>query len=243
MSTRFRRSALLPAALIAAGALSGLTQAGALAQSPGASGEPPAASGEALPSYPADGPWAGIDDGTQLTMWTRAATEARGQPLVDAYNASHKNQVELTIVPTDDYQAKVGAAAGSAGCRTCSRPTSCSCRTGRPRVCSPTSRTGSTRCRSRMIAPGAVDGVHLGQQEVRPAVRRRPVGLDVQQGAVPAGRAGPEPRSSNPRGVQPTRKRLPSWATASTAPSSAATAAAATCSPGGPSPGRMARKS
>ena len=32
-----------------------------------------------------------------------------------AYNASHKNQVELTVVPTDDYQAKVGAAAGSNG--------------------------------------------------------------------------------------------------------------------------------
>ena len=45
-------------------------------------------------------------------MWTRAATEARARPLVDAYNKSHKNQVELTVTPTDDYQAKVGAAAG-----------------------------------------------------------------------------------------------------------------------------------
>src|SRR5512143_2862950 len=57
----------------------------------------------------------GVDDGTKITMWTRAATEARARPLVDAYNASHKNQVELTVVPTDDYQAKVGAAAGSGG--------------------------------------------------------------------------------------------------------------------------------
>jgi multiple sugar transport system substrate-binding protein len=32
---------------------------------------------------------------------------------VDAYNASHENQIELTVVPTDDYQAVVGAAAGS----------------------------------------------------------------------------------------------------------------------------------
>ena len=48
-------------------------------------------------------------------MWTRAATEARARPLVEAYNGSHKNQVELTVVPTDDYQAKVGAAAGSSG--------------------------------------------------------------------------------------------------------------------------------
>src|SRR5438552_1374421 len=35
--------------------------------------------------------------------------------LVEAYNSSHKNQVELTIVPNDDYVAKVGAAAGNNG--------------------------------------------------------------------------------------------------------------------------------
>lgn len=57
----------------------------------------------------------GVDDGTKITMWTRAATEARARPLVDAYNSSHKNHVDLTVVPTDDYQAKVGAAAGSGG--------------------------------------------------------------------------------------------------------------------------------
>ena len=33
--------------------------------------------------------------------------------LVEAYNDSHENQVELTVVPNDDYVAKVGAAAGS----------------------------------------------------------------------------------------------------------------------------------
>ena len=32
-----------------------------------------------------------------------------------AYNASHKNQVALTVVPNDDYVAKVGAAAGAKG--------------------------------------------------------------------------------------------------------------------------------
>ncbi|MFC4502655.1 MULTISPECIES: ABC transporter substrate-binding protein [Streptomyces] len=55
----------------------------------------------------------GVDDGTTLTMWTRAATRPQSEALVKAYNASHKNKVELTVVPTDDYQAKVGAAAGS----------------------------------------------------------------------------------------------------------------------------------
>ncbi|MFH9827923.1 ABC transporter substrate-binding protein [Streptomyces bobili] len=55
----------------------------------------------------------GVDDGATLTMWTRAATRPQSEALVKAYNAGHKNKIELTVVPTDDYQAKVGAAAGS----------------------------------------------------------------------------------------------------------------------------------
>ncbi|MET9880762.1 sugar ABC transporter substrate-binding protein [Actinacidiphila glaucinigra] len=55
----------------------------------------------------------GPDDGASLTMWTRAATQQQSQALVKAYNKSHKNKVQLTVIPTDDYQAKVGAAAGS----------------------------------------------------------------------------------------------------------------------------------
>ena len=55
----------------------------------------------------------GVDDGSKLTLWTRAPLELQAKALVDAYNKSHKNQVELTIVPNDDYVAKVGAAAGS----------------------------------------------------------------------------------------------------------------------------------
>jgi len=58
---------------------------------------------------------AGVDDGTKLTMWTRAATQARAEPLVKAYNASHKNQVSLTVIPTDDYNTKVGTAAAANG--------------------------------------------------------------------------------------------------------------------------------
>ncbi len=55
----------------------------------------------------------GVDDGAQITMWTRAATKAQSEALVNGYNASHKNQVKLTVIPTDDYQPRVGAAAGS----------------------------------------------------------------------------------------------------------------------------------
>lgn len=53
------------------------------------------------------------EGGGELTMWTRAATQIQSQAFVDAYNASHDTQVKLTIIPTDDYQTKIGAAAGS----------------------------------------------------------------------------------------------------------------------------------
>jgi multiple sugar transport system substrate-binding protein len=55
----------------------------------------------------------GVDDGSELTLWTRAPLELQAKALVDAYNKEHKNQVKLTVVPNDDYVAKVGAAAGS----------------------------------------------------------------------------------------------------------------------------------
>lgn len=58
---------------------------------------------------------AGVDDGTHITMWSRAATQKRAQALVDAYNASHKNKVDMTVVPTEDYQTKVGSAAAAKG--------------------------------------------------------------------------------------------------------------------------------
>jgi multiple sugar transport system substrate-binding protein len=57
----------------------------------------------------------GTDDGSKLTLWTRAPLEKQAKLLVAAYNSSHKNQVSLTVVPNDDYVAKVGAAAGSHG--------------------------------------------------------------------------------------------------------------------------------
>jgi multiple sugar transport system substrate-binding protein len=52
------------------------------------------------------------DSGAHLTMWTRAATQVQSERFVKAYNASHKNQVDLTVIPTDNYQARVAAAAG-----------------------------------------------------------------------------------------------------------------------------------
>jgi multiple sugar transport system substrate-binding protein len=55
----------------------------------------------------------GVDDGSTITMWTRSATEAQSQLLVDAYNASHDNQVDLSVFPVDEYLPRVGTAAGA----------------------------------------------------------------------------------------------------------------------------------
>ncbi len=91
--------------------LVGLAAAGAMALGLAAcSGSAPAQT-SAAPSLSAEG----TDDGTSLTLWTRAPLEKQAKLLVAAYNASHKNQVQLTVVPNDDYVAKVGAAAGSNG--------------------------------------------------------------------------------------------------------------------------------
>ncbi|WP_127818580.1 ABC transporter substrate-binding protein [Microbacterium sp. CPCC 204701] len=102
MITTRRRAALRAAtALVTAGALIGSLAACA------ASGGTPAPA-ESIPAE-------GVDDGSTLTLWTRAPMERQAKLLVEAYNESHENQVELTVVPNDDYVAKVGAAAGSGG--------------------------------------------------------------------------------------------------------------------------------
>ena len=53
------------------------------------------------------------DDGTKLTMWTRSHTATFTQTLIDQYNKTHKNKVDLTVIPADSYQQKVGSGAGS----------------------------------------------------------------------------------------------------------------------------------
>ncbi|GAA2017000.1 sugar ABC transporter substrate-binding protein [Nakamurella flavida] len=87
------------------GGAAGSTSAPATAGSSGASGSASGGAGAAADQ--------GVDDGTTLTLWTRAPLEKQAKALVEAYNGSHQNQVELTVVPNDDYVAKVGAAAGS----------------------------------------------------------------------------------------------------------------------------------
>jgi len=49
----------------------------------------------------------------ELTMWARSSTQDYTQALVDAYNDSHDTKIKLTIVSSDSFQQKVGAAAGA----------------------------------------------------------------------------------------------------------------------------------
>ncbi|NUR70715.1 MAG: sugar ABC transporter substrate-binding protein [Hamadaea sp.] len=56
---------------------------------------------------------AGVDDGAQLTLWTRAATESVSKAYADAYNAGHKNKVTVTAYPNEEYPAKLASAAGA----------------------------------------------------------------------------------------------------------------------------------
>lgn len=112
-----------PARALAAIASVGLLSAGLVAcSSAGGSSDPatssePSSSSDDGTTEPAPGGegevWEGVDDGTELSMWTRAPLEAQAKALVEAYNATHKNQVKLEIFPNDDMEGKVGAAAQS----------------------------------------------------------------------------------------------------------------------------------
>ena len=53
------------------------------------------------------------DSGATLTMWARNTSTNLAQQIVDQYNATHDNDINLTIVPNDAYQQKVAAAAAS----------------------------------------------------------------------------------------------------------------------------------
>ncbi|WP_394621984.1 ABC transporter substrate-binding protein [Lentzea sp. JNUCC 0626] len=60
----------------------------------------------------ADEPGA-ADDGATLTLWTRAATESVSKAYAEAYNATHRNKVEVTAYPNEEYPAKLASAAGA----------------------------------------------------------------------------------------------------------------------------------
>ena len=61
----------------------------------------------------ADDSTAGTDSGATVTLWTRAATESVSKAYAEAYNATHKNKVEVTAYPNEEYPAKLASAAGA----------------------------------------------------------------------------------------------------------------------------------
>jgi multiple sugar transport system substrate-binding protein len=46
-----------------------------------------------------------------MSFWTRDSNQAQVRQWVDAWNSTHENQVEVTVIPASEYMTKVGAAA------------------------------------------------------------------------------------------------------------------------------------
>lgn len=65
---------------------------------------------------PAGSP-APADDGAAgavtMSFWTRDSNQAQVRQLVDAWNESHENQIEITVIPASEYITKVGAASAA----------------------------------------------------------------------------------------------------------------------------------
>ena len=59
---------------------------------------------------PAVQPTATEQPAVKLSIWTRAANEVLVRALSDGYNASHKNQLEVTVIPNEQFVTKFGAA-------------------------------------------------------------------------------------------------------------------------------------
>jgi multiple sugar transport system substrate-binding protein len=63
----------------------------------------------AQPAQPAGGSQAAA--GVTMSFWTRDSNQAQVRSLVDAWNTSHDNKIEVTVIPASEYMTKVGAAA------------------------------------------------------------------------------------------------------------------------------------
>ncbi len=62
---------------------------------------------------PAGGEAAAPAGGTTMTFWTRDSNQEQVRKLVDAWNTTHENQIEVTVIPAGDYMTKVGASVGA----------------------------------------------------------------------------------------------------------------------------------
>lgn len=54
-----------------------------------------------------------VGGGESLEVWVRSTTAGESQSLVDAWNASHEQQISLTVIPQENYLQRVSTAAGS----------------------------------------------------------------------------------------------------------------------------------
>ena len=152
----------------------------------------------------------GVDDGSELTLWTRAPLEKQAKLLVDAYNASHKNQVKLTVVPNDDYVAKVGAAAGAGGLPDLFAADIVYVPNWVKQGLFQDISANIDGLPSRtQINKGHLVGRHGRRQGARAAVRPGPVDAVLEQGAVQGGRPRPGEGPGHARGVRrPTAKAV-----------------------------------
>ena len=53
------------------------------------------------------------EGGVTMSFWTRDSNQAQVRQLVDAWNESHENQIEITVIPASEYITKVGAASAA----------------------------------------------------------------------------------------------------------------------------------
>lgn len=52
----------------------------------------------------------GAQDAVTLTMWSRDSNQAFLRELVDLWNSSHTNQIDLTVIPSADFVTRLGVA-------------------------------------------------------------------------------------------------------------------------------------
>jgi len=68
----------------------------------------------AAPAAPGAGEAAAPVAGSTISFWSRDGGQVEPlRKMVDAWNADHANQIELTVIPAADYMTKVGASVGA----------------------------------------------------------------------------------------------------------------------------------
>ncbi len=75
---------------------------------------------------PSGGPSGGPET---LELWVRAGNQAKTEALADAWNAENDVKVEVTAFPDSQFVTRIGTAAASGTCPTCSQRTSSTRRT------------------------------------------------------------------------------------------------------------------